>query len=78
MARRDVVDDRNSADVEAEPLEQREIARATAPEAEAVAGRDDLGARGAENVVCELLRSELGHRSVERAHEHVLDARLVE
>ena len=69
VARRDAVDERHAAHVEAELLEEHEVARPAAAEAEAVSGGDDLGPDPAEDRLSERLRLERGKRGVEATFE---------
>ena len=77
-ARGDAFDERHAAHVEAEPLEQREIAGPRAPEAEVRAGDDHFRADRPQHGVHELLRGQLRQLEVELHHERLLDARLVQ
>ena len=77
------VDERRSrragpGDVEAEPLQQLEVAAATVPEAKPVALGDDLDPGCPQHRVGECLRRQSGQRVVERQQEHIVDAALLE
>ena len=78
VTRRDVVDERDSPDVEAHPFEQVEIPAPVPPEAERLAGGDHFRPRGAQDRLGELLGVEQCERLVERQQQHVLDAHLLE
>ena len=70
--RRDALEHGHAPDVEAELLEEGEIALPVAPEAERVPRRNDLGAHAAEDELRELRRLEPRERVVEREHDDVV------
>ena len=72
------LDERDAADVEAQPLQQSEVSGSPAAEAEAVPGRDRLGADPPQHRVGERLGLERCECLVEPQDEHVLDACVVE
>jgi len=72
VARGDVLDERDATDVEAELLEEREIALAAAPEPEAVAGGDHLDSGGTQHPVGELLRGEAREALLEGTDERIV------
>jgi hypothetical protein len=77
-ARRDVLHERDPPYVEAESLEQREIALTAASEAERFACRHGFGADAAQHPLGELLGRKRRELLVEAEHEHVLDSGALE
>ena len=78
MARRDALDERHAPHVEAEPLEQLEVAAAPVAEPEPVPRRHDLRPDRAEHRGGERLGRERRERASNRTTSDVLDPELLE
>src|SRR6202030_4667729 len=74
----DLLDEGATHDIEAEPVEQLEIAFAPTPEAECLPGGNGLGTDAAEHSLGELVRRESRQPLVEAEQEDVFNSRLLE
>ena len=73
--RRDALEHGHAPDVEAELLEERQVALPVAAEAERFPRGDDLRAHAPEDALRKLGRLEPRQRVVEREHEDVVNSR---